>query len=162
MAEARSFPLAVQVPVPSSHWDQESAVDLFAGCGTPALAVFAGNAQAYEVPLGGNVVLITADDGTEAYYAHLAAGGRASGRVSAGQVIGYVSDSGNAAGTGCHLHFAVGQINANGGGTYNVRDWLSGVGPASPGDGASVLPGVDNRQLMMVAVGLLLLAALMD
>lgn len=123
---AQSFPLAIQEEVPSTHWDGDLAADIFAPCGTPWLAVFDGNSMPNDYTLGGHTVMLTADDGTQAYYAH-GLPSRIGGRVAAGDVIGYVSDSGNAQGTGCHLHFAVGVINSNGGGSINPADWLSGA-----------------------------------
>ncbi len=74
---------------------------------------------------------MTADDGTEAYYAHGRAD-RATGRVQAGDVIGYVSDSGNARGTPYHLHFAAGRINSQGGGTIRPSDFLSTLPSCDP------------------------------
>ncbi len=144
MAAAGSFPLAAAVAVPESHWDQRLAVDLMAPCGTPVLAVVDGQALAADWPDGGATVTVTAPDGVSAYYAHLDYAGRVSGPVRAGQVIGYVSDTGNAKGTGCHLHFAVGQILADGSGTIPPWDWLAGrVGGALasvPVVGAVVAP----------------------
>ncbi len=142
MAAVQSFPLATKVSVPASHWDGLAAVDLFAPCGTPWTAVFDGIAQPIDAPLGGNALLLTAADGTVAYYAH-GKPERTSGQVRAGQVIGYVSDSGNAKGTGCHLHFAVGRhgIDDNGAGDLDPAAWLAGAeakplgGTEDPGNG---------------------------
>jgi hypothetical protein len=120
------FPLATYADVPRSHWDGSLAVDLFCASGTPVLAVFDGSARAADFPLGGHTVLLTADDGTEAYYAHLLAPGK-SGRVQAGQVIGNADNSGNAEGTATHLHFALGSIDNNGAGTIAPWDALAGV-----------------------------------
>ena len=140
MQRAMGFPLANQVPVPASHWDGQAAVDLFAAEGTPWTAVFDGVAQPLDVPLGGYALLLTAPDGTVAYYAHGLAE-RASGQVRAGGVIGYVSDSGNARGTGHHLHFAVGSsIDSNGAGTVAPHLWLAGAAAAGGGSGGA-LPG---------------------
>lgn len=146
---AQSFPLATPVPVPESHWDGLLAADLFAPEGTPWLAVFDGVAEPVDVPLGGHALLVTAADGTVAYYAH-GLPRRASGPVRAGQAIGYVSDSGNARGTGAHLHFAVGSIDSAGAGTVSPAGWLSGAaaaGTPSP---------IGDRDLGNLARGLLL------
>src|SRR5262245_39424680 len=127
MAAAASFPLTIPVPVPSSHWDGRLAADLFAPCATPWLAVFDGLAWPYEVPLGGHALSLSHADGSVAYYAH-GLPDRASGEVRAGDVIGYVSDSGNAEGRGCHLHFAVGvgtNIYPDGSGNTAPWAWLS-------------------------------------
>lgn len=139
MAAARSFFLPTPIAVPATHWDGELAADVFAPCGTPVLAPFDGAAQPMTFSLGGFTNRVIADDGTTFYVAHLSDGGRTAGQVTAGQVIGYVSDSGNAAGKGCHAHIAVGQINSRGGGTIRPVDFFSGAPvatdtPAAPGD----------------------------
>jgi murein DD-endopeptidase MepM/ murein hydrolase activator NlpD len=144
---AQSSPLP-GIGIPASHWDGDAAADIFAACGTPVKAVFDGVSTPQDMPLGGNTIVLTAADGTEAYYAHLQPN-RVSGQVSAGQTIGYVSDSGNAQGTGCHLHFAVGRINSNGGGTYNVAEWLSGQ---SSGVMASIEPALILGGIVILAL----------
>lgn len=144
MMQAQSYPVAADVGIPSTHWDGSLAADVFAPCGTPALAVFDGEAWAHTFPLGGYTVTVTAADGTAAYYAHLQAPGK-SGPVKAGEVIGHVGDSGNAKGTGCHLHFAVGAIDDNGAGTIAPADWLAGrkgTPGAAVGAGGLVLGGL--------------------
>lgn len=158
MASAQSMPLPGLTTdrVPTAHWDGRLAVDLFADCGTPALAVFAGWAEAADYPDGGYTVFVTANDGTVAYYAHLAAP-RTVGRVQAGQQIGQVSDSGNARGTGCHVHFAVsrGTIGSHGDGDLAPWEWLAGADPAL----APALPAIDPLVLAAAAGGGLLLVA---
>ena len=80
--------------------------DLFAARGTPVVAVVAGSAQQKVGAIGGNQVKLVGDDGATYHYTHLdrfAAGGR----VNAGDVIGYVGTSGNAAGGTPHVHFEV-------------------------------------------------------
>jgi LysM repeat protein len=80
--------------------------DLFAARGTPAVAVVAGTALQTNGPLGGHQVKLLGDDGVSYYYTHLDRFG-AGGRVAAGTVIGYVGNSGNAAGGATHVHFEV-------------------------------------------------------
>lgn len=134
MAEAASFPLAILVPVPSSHWDSRLAVDLFAPEGTPVLAVFDGFAIAQDFPDGGHTVTVVAEDATHAYFAHLRQPGY-SGAVRAGDVIGYVGTTGSARGTPPHLHFAVGRsIDSDGAGDIAPWDWLAGTGTSSVGN----------------------------
>lgn len=130
-----SFPLAAPVAVPSSHWDGSLAVDLFAPDLTPVLAVFDGWANPYAVPEGGNALSLVADDGTTAYYAHLAAPGVA-GRVAAGDVIGYEGHTGNADKGGgaadSHLHFALGSspdVIAARNGSGDIPPWAVLLGP---------------------------------
>lgn len=129
-----SFILPYRIPI-QPHWDGEKAWDAFALCNTPVLAVFDGYAFPEDYPLGGHTVSIQADNSVWAYYAHLAAEGRASGRVRAGDVIGYVSNTGNANkrrdgrchDDEAHVHFAVGQINNSGGGTIDVAEFFAGA-----------------------------------
>jgi LysM repeat protein len=80
--------------------------DLFAPRGTPAVAVVAGSVVQRVGRLGGNQVRLVGDDGVSYSYTHLDSFGEA-GRVSAGTVIGYVGNSGNAAGGATHVHFEV-------------------------------------------------------
>ena len=80
--------------------------DLFAARGTPAVAVVGGTATQVVGRIGGNQVKLTGDDGVSYYYTHLDSFGK-SGRVAAGDVIGTVGTSGNAAGTPPHVHFEV-------------------------------------------------------
>lgn len=153
MPAISSFPLSVQAAVPESHWDGSNAADIFAPCGTPALAVFDGVASPGDFALGGHTVFLQADDGEQAYYAHMRSAGRASGRVRAGDVVGYVSNTGNANKRGdgqehddeCHLHFALGQIDGNGAGTIVPAQALAGVtatGIAEPGSPPAVIAGL--------------------
>lgn len=59
---------------------------------------------------GGLSVSVVGDDGVRYYSSHLldvAPGLEAGSRVAAGDVIGHVGDTGNAAATGCHLHLGI-------------------------------------------------------
>jgi murein DD-endopeptidase MepM/ murein hydrolase activator NlpD len=69
------------------------------------VAVVPGVATSGQNSLGGNVVYLAGDDGHRYYYAHLDRWGRL-GRVAAGDVIGYMGDTGNAVGVP-HLHFEI-------------------------------------------------------
>lgn len=115
------------------HWgSSHAAADLFAPRGTPVVAMRDGVATAGTDPVGGNWVLIQGDDGLLYYYAHLDRPGR-SGRVRAGEVIGYVGDSGNARGTGPHLHIGIGHTITSGtgpnggGGDIDVTSLLRAI-----------------------------------
>jgi murein DD-endopeptidase MepM/ murein hydrolase activator NlpD len=88
-------------------------VDLAPGCGYPIVAAyggvveFAGDNGGY-----GNYVQIDHGGGIETGYGHIVDGGiqvRRGQRVSAGQVIAYVGNTGNS--FGCHLHY---EIHVNG------------------------------------------------
>ena len=85
--------------------------DLFAPTGTPLLAVADGTLSKVGVnTLGGNRLWLTDDAGNEFYYAHMSAYAPAAvegARVAAGQVIGFVGNTGQAITTPPHLHFEV-------------------------------------------------------
>lgn len=85
--------------------------DIFATGGTPLYATARGViARKAVAVLGGNKLWLVAADGTQYYYAHLSsyADGIEDGTiVEAGQVLGYVGDTGNARGTPPHLHFEI-------------------------------------------------------
>lgn len=104
---------------PSAHWHQGN--DLFAAHGTPLIAAENGVLERVGVgSLGGNKLWVVGDSGTEYYYAHLAAfapGIHDGQRVRAGELVGYVGDTGNAKGTSPHLHFEI---------------HPGGIGPVSP------------------------------
>ncbi len=91
---------------------KHEGIDIMAPEGTPIHAVAGGTVvQGFQNSLGGNVVRIQGDDGRFYYYAHMTPGStdhlRVGQRVAAGQVIGGVGHTGDAAGTPNHLHFQV-------------------------------------------------------
>lgn len=156
MAALRSFPLVTREPVPP-HWDGMLATDLFASCGTPVLAVEDGYLDSYSVPQGGNAATLTFADGSgAAYYAHMAQPA-ASGWIGVGGVVGYVGETGNAQGKGCHLHFAVATAPGvfaaqNGAGDLDPAAFLAGADSPPTGDG-----GGDGGAVGGPSLGLLLL-----
>ena len=80
-------------------------VDIFASMGAPIVAPFSGTASSSSNSLGGLAVNVTSNEGKGyVYNAHLSKVGQL-GAVSAGDVIGYVGTTGNAAGTSPHDHF---------------------------------------------------------
>jgi LysM repeat protein len=91
---------------PRSDARFHDGIDLFAPLGTPVLAPVSGRLQQLTGPIGGNQFILRGDDGHRYAGSHLSAFG-AGGRVAAGSVIGYVGDTGNAAGAAPHLHFEV-------------------------------------------------------
>ncbi len=79
--------------------------DLISPAGTPVLAVESGRVEHRANRIGGNSAYLFADSGNYYYNTHLSAYENVgTGWVPAGAVIGYVGDSGNAAGLP-HLHF---------------------------------------------------------
>jgi LysM repeat protein len=78
--------------------------DLMAPRGTEVLAPVGGQIKLITGTVGGLQFYLYGDDGVTYIGTHMDAFGR-SGRVEAGQVIGYVGDSGNARGGPPHLHF---------------------------------------------------------
>jgi murein DD-endopeptidase MepM/ murein hydrolase activator NlpD len=91
--------------------------------GTPTVAPVSGQVEYRESGLGGLSWYVHGDDGDTYYGAHLSAYENVGvGWVAAGTVIGYVGDSGNAAGTP-HLHF---EFHAGGGEPVNPYPKVSG------------------------------------
>ncbi len=82
---------------------RHEGVDMEAERGTPVLAVRDGSAEFKRSNLGGNAIWLTAGTGERFYYAHLDDWEGESRSVRAGEVIGYVGQTGNARGD--HLHF---------------------------------------------------------
>jgi murein DD-endopeptidase MepM/ murein hydrolase activator NlpD len=82
---------------------------MYASRNTPLVALEAGTIKRMRNGgLGGITLWLRADTGDEYYYAHLedwAPGLRVGQRVEAGELVGFVGNSGNARGTATHLHF---------------------------------------------------------
>lgn len=79
-------------------------IDMQTAIGTPVVAALPGFARRVPNTLGGNAVIVDSPGGTYTYYAHLAAYG-AVGTVTAGDVVGYAGDTGDARGLIPQLHF---------------------------------------------------------
>ena len=77
--------------------------DIFADPGTPIVAPFDGVAENASNTLGGNAVIVRGEDGY-VYNAHLSAFDKL-GAVKAGDIIGYVGNTGDALATPPHDHF---------------------------------------------------------
>ena len=139
-------PLALPVPVEGvpaarladtwgaarSEGRRHEGIDIFAPRGTPVrsttpgLVVWRGWNR-----LGGRVVSMLGPGGQRHYYAHLEdwAGPGAGDWVEEGDLLGFVGDSGNAAGTPPHLHYG---IYAWGGGALNPYPLLTETAPPTP------------------------------
>lgn len=84
--------------------------DMFAPYGHPQVAVAGGTVSLLSGGLGGTGIWLDSDYGIRFYYAHLSsyAPGLSEGeRVSAGDIIGFTGQSGNARTTPPHLHFGI-------------------------------------------------------
>ena len=85
-------------------------IDIFADRGTPIQSTTQGIvSKVGNNNLGGRVVVVVGPGGAGHYYAHLEdyANIAPNDWVEAGDVIGYVGDSGNAKGTPPHLHYGI-------------------------------------------------------
>jgi peptidoglycan LD-endopeptidase LytH len=107
----------------SGHLHQ--GCDVFAARGTPCVACVSGTVHHGEGKNAGLYVRLVGDDGNVYYYMHLD-GFAATGHVTAGTVIGYVGDTGNAKGTPPHLHF---EIHPGGGAAINPYPILMAARP---------------------------------
>lgn len=111
----------------ADEFGKHRGTDIFAPVGTPVVAVDAGAVRFGTDPLGGNVANLTTPDGTRYYYAHLSRFNGADRSINAGDVLGYVGNTGNAAHTSSHLHF---EIHPKGGDAIDPYPLLADVAPA--------------------------------
>lgn len=98
-----------------SEGRSHEGIDIFAPRNTPIQATTAGIiSRIGDDRLGGKVVVIVGPGGAGHYYAHMEdyADIQTNDWVEAGDIIGYVGDSGNAKGTPPHVHYGV-YINGN-------------------------------------------------
>lgn len=95
---------------------RHQGVDMMASTGTPTVAPVSGEVVHRGSSLGGLSWYVYGDNGNMYYGTHLSAyANQGVGHVEAGTLIGYVGDSGNAAGMP-HLHF---EIHPGGGSAVN-------------------------------------------
>lgn len=117
---------------PRSGGRRHRGNDIFASQSTPLVAVtdgVIGAAQTVERGLGGITLWLYGDDNVQYYYAHLEkieTGIAVGTRVAAGQVIGYVGNTGNARTTPPHVHF---QVHPGGGEPINPYPFLVAADP---------------------------------
>lgn len=123
---------------------QHLGTDIMAPLGTPVVAVENGSAWASIDDKGGNVAYLDGESGVRYYYAHLASWtpllvvtNDPKVKVQAGDELGYVGNTGNAATTETHLHFQ----QRRGSLVMDPFDDLLAVDPHRRGTrGASVMP----------------------
>jgi murein DD-endopeptidase MepM/ murein hydrolase activator NlpD len=106
---------------PRSGGRFHEGADLLAPVGTAIVAPRAGRLTFGENPLGGRVFHLVDADGTTWYGAHLSSTVGADRTVEAGETIGTVGTSGNAAGGPAHLHL---EMDPSGGYPVNPYPFL--------------------------------------
>ncbi|MEY9837320.1 M23 family metallopeptidase [Streptacidiphilus sp. EB103A] len=103
-----------------THWmSLHTGIDFPVSTGTDVHAVTGGTVSTKWNSYYGNMLILTAPDGTQTWYCHLSAYKVRSGTVKAGDVIAYSGDTGNS--TGPHLHF---EVHPNGGAAIDPLPWL--------------------------------------
>ena len=106
-----SFGDSFGAPRPNIPGGWHHGEDIFAAAGTPLLAVADGTLHTIGFTrIGGYRLWLRDADGNEFYYAHLSAYSplAVEGRgVEAGDVIGFIGDTGDAEGGSPHLHFEI-------------------------------------------------------
>jgi murein DD-endopeptidase MepM/ murein hydrolase activator NlpD len=105
---------------PRSDTGFHQGTDMLASRGTPIVAPASGTVTQGTGSIGGRYFRLIAKDGTMYYGAHMSKFGK-SGRVKAGDVLGYVGNTGDAAGGATHLHF---EIHPAGGSAINPYSYL--------------------------------------
>ena len=107
---------------PRSGGRRHQGNDILSPRGTPVVASVSGTVSPHNSGMGGISYYLRGDDGNTYFGTHLDSLSGASGRVSAGTVIGRVGNSGNARGGPTHLHF---EIHPGGRGPVNPYPTLS-------------------------------------
>ncbi|MES4888334.1 M23 family metallopeptidase [Streptomyces sp. NPDC096012] len=101
-----------------------TGIDFPVSYGTTVMAATDGTVTTKWNSAYGNMMIVTAKDGTETWYCHLSSYRVASGTtVKAGQPIAYSGNSGNS--TGPHLHF---EVRPAGGAAMDPLPWLRSHG----------------------------------
>ncbi|KPH97740.1 Peptidase M23 [Actinobacteria bacterium OK074] len=101
-----------------------TGIDFPVSYGTTVMAATDGTVRTQWNSAYGNMMIVTAKDGTETWYCHLSNYVVASGTtVKAGQAIAHSGNSGNS--TGPHLHF---EVRPSGGSAIDPLPWLRSHG----------------------------------
>ncbi|WP_028805492.1 M23 family metallopeptidase [Streptomyces sp. 142MFCol3.1] len=101
-----------------------TGIDFPVSYGTPVMAATDGTVRTQWNSAYGNMMIVTAKDGTETWYCHLSTYKVASGTaVKAGDQIAFSGNSGNS--TGPHLHF---EVRPAGGSAIDPLPWLRSHG----------------------------------
>ncbi|MFH0516714.1 M23 family metallopeptidase [Streptomyces sp. M41] len=101
-----------------------TGIDFPVSYGTTVMAATDGTVRTQWNSAYGNMMIVTAKDGTETWYCHLSSYRVASGTtVKAGDSIAYSGNSGNS--TGPHLHF---EVRPGGGEAIDPLSWLRSHG----------------------------------
>jgi murein DD-endopeptidase MepM/ murein hydrolase activator NlpD len=97
--------------------------DIFSASGTPVRTPVDGVVRHSSGGAGGTAAYVTTKEGHELYFAHLSSYSavKPGDSVRVGDVIGFVGDTGNAAGGAPHLHF---EIHPKGKGPVNPKPYL--------------------------------------
>ncbi|MEU0676312.1 M23 family metallopeptidase [Streptomyces sp. NPDC006172] len=107
------------------NWmSQHTGIDFPVSYGTTVMAATDGTVRTQYNVAYGNMLILTAKDGTETWYCHLSSYRVSSGsKVKAGEPIAYSGNSGNS--TGPHLHF---EVRPGGGSSVDPLPWLRSHG----------------------------------
>jgi len=107
-----------------SMWaNRHTGLDFPVPMNTPVMAVTDGTVQTKWNQFYGNTVIVTAPDGTETWYCHLAGFRIRTGHVKAGEAIAYAGSTGNSSGP--HLHL---EVHPGGGAAVDPLQWLRNHG----------------------------------
>lgn len=134
----RAFPVDGASTFADEFDSDHRGIDIFAAAGAPVVAVDDGAVRSGQELRGGNVVYLAAA-GVTYFYAHLQTHvGIFPRSVRAGDVIGTVGETGNARGTGAHVHFEMHRA----GETINPYESLARARRGGNSNGVRLVAGV--------------------